>query len=97
MIIRIVKMHFKEESIADFLSIFEYSHTKIRAYEGCHHLQLLKDVDDETIFFTLSHWESSAALEKYRKSELFQSTWSKTRPLFKDRAQAWSTAMHTQV
>lgn len=97
MIIRIVKMHFKEESIHDFLEIFEQSHPKIRAFEGCHFLQLLRDENDKSMFFTLSHWESNSALEAYRKSDLFKSTWTQTRLLFKDKAKAWSTQLHTQV
>ena len=40
--------------------------------------------------FTISHWDSEAALELYRQSELFKFTWAKTKPLFEEKAQAWS-------
>jgi len=29
-------------------------------------------------------------LEAYRQSELFKNVWSKTKPLFNDKPQAWS-------
>lgn len=40
--------------------------------------------------FTLSHWESEENLEQYRQSELFKSTWAKTKVLFREKAQAWT-------
>ncbi|NJK83864.1 MAG: antibiotic biosynthesis monooxygenase [Saprospiraceae bacterium] len=90
MIQRIVKMTFKEEHIADFLVIFEEAHHKISAFEGCHYLALLQDQQQPNVFFTHSHWESAAFLEHYRQSELFRTTWAKTKKLFADKPQAWS-------
>lgn len=97
MIIRIVKMQFKPDQIDDFLEIFTKSHPKIRKYEGCQQLKLVQDVRDSSVFFTISHWETEEALENYRNSELFRSTWAKTRQLFVVKAQAWSTKIHTRV
>jgi quinol monooxygenase YgiN len=94
MIIRIVKMEFKPEKTDEFLSIFNQSHDKIRSSKGCMNLSLVRDINDPGIFFTISHWESSEALDAYRKSNLFISTWSKTKILFKEKAQAWSTDVH---
>lgn len=90
MIKRIVKLTFREEEIDNFMIIFEQSKTKIRAFEGCHHMELLQGLKPNNVLFTLSIWESEMALNNYRHSELFQKTWSKTKALFADRPQAWS-------
>lgn len=90
MIIRIVKMTFETNKVADFLTIFEASKKLIRNMEGCSHLELLKDVKTPTIFFTYSHWENENDLNTYRNSELFKSVWSKTKILFAEKPEAWS-------
>jgi quinol monooxygenase YgiN len=90
MIKRIVKMHFREAEVSTFLSIYEESRKKIRAFEGCHHVELLRDVETPEVFFTFSIWESPAHLDKYRHSELFAGVWSQTKALFAAKAMAWS-------
>jgi heme-degrading monooxygenase HmoA len=55
------------------------------------HLELLNGTDQPEVFFTYSHWESVEALENYRHSELFRTTWTKAKPLFAAKAEAWST------
>ncbi len=90
MITRIVKMTFILEKIPDFLKIFEASKPKIRSFKGCTHLELLNEVNAPNIFFTLSKWESEKDLESYRNSELFKSTWAKTKILFAEKADAWT-------
>lgn len=90
MIKRIVKLTFQPEKTADFLEIFAYHKERILVFPGCKHIELLRCKDPENIFFTLSFWESEAALESYRQSELFQDTWGKTKVLFSDRPEAWT-------
>lgn len=90
MIVRLVKLHFKKSEVQQFKQIFAASKDKIRAFPGVLHLELLQDQSDQSIFFTYSHWKSMKDLENYRKSELFKSTWSKTKPLFQSNAQAWT-------
>jgi len=90
MIRRIVKMTFQPDKIDDFLAIFDESHANIRNFPGCEHLELWRAKAPENVLFTYSHWESEAALENYRHSELFRSTWAKTKVLFADKPQAWS-------
>jgi heme-degrading monooxygenase HmoA len=51
---------------------------------------LLRFTDDPRVLFTLSIWENPEALEAYRRSELFQNTWAKTKALFAEKAEAWS-------
>jgi heme-degrading monooxygenase HmoA len=90
MIKRIVKLTFDPNKIADFIEVFEDSKDKIKGFEGCHHLELLQDVTTPNIFFTFSYWLSEEHLHNYRHSELFISTWAKTKTLFCDKPQAWT-------
>jgi quinol monooxygenase YgiN len=90
MIIRIVRMHFTDAGVEEFLDIFHKNKIAIRNFPGCTHLQLLKDAEDETIYTTLSHWQDEESLEAYRKSELFGSVWGGVKTLFAERTQAFS-------
>ncbi|MDX5319643.1 MAG: antibiotic biosynthesis monooxygenase [Bacteroidota bacterium] len=91
MITRIVKMSFREEAIPEFLAIFEASKDKIRAFPGNCHVEMLQAIHEPNICFTYSLWESEEALNAYRHSELFESTWAATKVLFNDKPEAWST------
>jgi quinol monooxygenase YgiN len=90
MIIRIVKLSFKENKIDDFLDLFRETEIKIRNFTGCKGLSLLRDINNSHIFFTYSMWENESDLNKYRDSLLFKSVWQKTRLLFSSPAEAWS-------
>ncbi|MGA0557774.1 putative quinol monooxygenase [Larkinella sp. VNQ87] len=90
MLIRVVRMTFQEGKTGDFLAIFERSKRQIRAFPGCCHLELLRDRDQPAVFVTYSHWESPEALEQYRQSELFRTTWADTKVLFAERPAAFS-------
>jgi heme-degrading monooxygenase HmoA len=95
MIIRIVKMTFQPEKVADFIEIFNGSKLHIRNFPGCKHLELLNDINSKNIFFTYSHWESESHLNSYRESELFAGVWKRTKVLFDAKAEAWSVDQHT--
>ncbi|MFK5958686.1 MAG: antibiotic biosynthesis monooxygenase family protein [Lutibacter sp.] len=90
MFIRIVKMSFEDDKIDLFLKNFNSNKEKIRNFEGCTLLKLLRDKNNTTIFFTYSYWQSEAHLETYRNSELFKSVWGKTKILFNNKPEAWS-------
>jgi len=90
MLIRIVKMGFDEANINAFLSNFETYKNKIRNFKGCLFLELYRDTNDPTIFFTYSYWESDQHLENYRQSDIFKSVWTITKPLFNRFPEAWS-------
>ena len=90
MLIRIVKMTFEADKVEAFLQIFAASSPLVRAFPGCRHLELWQDRKQPNVLFTHSHWEHEAALEAYRQSELFQTTWARTKALFSDKAAAWS-------
>ena len=97
MIKRFVKLTFTPDKVNDFLDIFDTSKNLIRAREGCRHLELLQDSTQPNIFFTLSYWDDAHALEMYRRSELFISTWAKTKILFSDKPEAWSVNVISEV
>ena len=90
MIKRFVKLTFKPENIERFKDIFKASHQLIIAMEGCHNVELLQDINNPCVFFTLSMWDDPKYLETYRKSELFEGVWAKTKILFDDKPEAWS-------
>lgn len=96
MIKRIVKLTFQEDKTQDFLQIFEDSKAKISAREGCHHVEMLRSVHPTNVFFTFSIWDSEEALNAYRDSELFATTWAKTKALFSDKPQAWTVELLSQ-
>ncbi|WP_310994043.1 putative quinol monooxygenase [Aequorivita marina] len=90
MFTRIVKMEFQEENIPTFLDNFEAVKNKIRNFPGCTFLELYQDKNNKAIFFTYSRWNEETDLENYRHSDLFKKVWSQTKPLFKEKAAAWS-------
>lgn len=90
MITRIVKMTFRPEACEDFLLIFNESKKLIRGFEGCSELKLLRAGN---IFFTYSTWADEQHLNNYRHSELFENTWRRTKALFADKPEAWTTTL----
>ncbi|MBS1652397.1 MAG: antibiotic biosynthesis monooxygenase [Bacteroidetes bacterium] len=92
MIQRIVKMGFKPENTSEFLNLFNSSYDKIKNFEGCKSLQLLRCIDDPSIFFTYSTWDSVESLNNYRNSNIFNTIWSKTKLLFNRKPEAWTVS-----
>ena len=90
MFVRIVKMGFHAEQIAAFLSTFNAKKERIRNRKGCQLLELYRDKNDPTVFFTYSYWDSEQDLENYRKSDLFKGVWAQTKTRFNQKPEAWS-------
>lgn len=97
MLVRIVRMTFRPESVPDFLQNFELNREMIRNYPGCKHLELWRDHHFENIFITYSYWENEDALNQYLDSELFKSVWSYTKALFAEKPQAFSSKKLMEV
>ncbi len=84
-------MTFREDAVETFLNeVFEHSKNRIRAFPGCRHMELLRQKNKPNVLFTLSFWDDETALEAYRQSELFKTTWAKTKVLFAEKAEAWT-------
>jgi len=97
MLIRIVRMTFQEDKVKDFLEVFAESKEKIKSFEGCSHLELLKDYHSPNIYLTYSCWKDDKALDNYRHSDLFKRVWSQTKPLFEAKPIAFSSEKYIEV
>lgn len=92
MLIRIVRMTFQPDKIEAFRKNFDANKHKIRASQGCHHLELWQDMENPAIFCTYSIWDNEGALNNYRNSELFAQVWTTTKAWFADKPQAFSVS-----
>lgn len=90
MIVRLVRMTLRPDAVSSFLQLYDDVAPRIRAREGCHRLELLADTRFPNIVSTLSWWEDEKALEAYRASDLFRTTWAATKVLFAAPAEAFS-------
>jgi len=90
MIKRIVKLHFKEDEIDNFIKTFTENKANILSFEGCQHLELWQDTKDSNTFFTYSFWKSENDLNAYRQSNFFKKVWAITKTRFAAKPQAWS-------
>lgn len=90
MIIRVVKMTFKEEEIDAFKKLFDERKSLIRNFPGCTHLELWQDKNNPQVFFTYSWWQTKEDLNRYRESHFFDDTWRLTKQKFAARPEAWS-------
>jgi len=94
MIKRIVKLTFRPEAVETFRNdVFEPSKARIRAFPGCQHMELLQQSEHPHVLFTLSIWDDVNALETYRNSDLFRSTWARTKAGFAEKAEAWTVEL----
>jgi heme-degrading monooxygenase HmoA len=92
MIKRIVKLSFKESVHDLFPGIFENAKPVILKEFGCNKVRLWKDKGETGVYFTISEWDSEDELNKYRKSDFFKNTWSKTKIMFEQKAEAWTVS-----
>ena len=90
MIIRIVKMIFRDEEVTAFQELFEARKFLIRNFGGCTHLELWQDKANPQVFFTYSWWDTEEHLNAYRASHFFDDTWKLTKQKFAGRPEAWS-------
>ena len=90
MLIRFVRMTFQEDKTEEFQEIFDSSKDRIRAMRGCQHLELMRDNNQPNIYMTHSHWELETDLNNYRNSDLFKTTWAKTKLLFTEKPLVFS-------
>ena len=82
MLLRTVRMTFAPARLAAFLDLFREARSKIAAAPGCRHLELWQDARYPNVLTTFSRWDSADALDAYRQSALFRTTWAETKPMF---------------
>jgi quinol monooxygenase YgiN len=90
MLVRLVRMTFRPDALDAFLDHFDRAAPQIRTFDGCAHLELWQDARFPNVCTTHSHWRDGAALEAYRASDLFRTTWAEVKPLFAARPVAHS-------
>lgn len=95
--LRIIRMEFQPEKLADFLAVFNDSKQQIRAFAGCQYLALYSDPRNGNVRYTYSIWKSEEALNVYRNSELFIRTWAATKVLFAAKPQAFSMNQEDEI
>jgi quinol monooxygenase YgiN len=83
-------MTFQEGRGKRFLELFDGWKKHIAAFPGCTSLKLVQDINDPDVFMTISEWNAPADLEAYRHSELFSQVWPIVKPMFREKARAWS-------
>jgi len=91
MLVRIVRMNFEPDKVANFVAHFQQIKERILAVEGCERLELWQDKDQPNFVMTCSHWQSADYLEKYRQSDLFLENWRVAKSFFADKATAFSS------
>lgn len=90
MIIRFVKLEILPKHIQEFKNLTVGEKDEIIAFSGCSHLEVLQDVSNPSVFFTVSHWQSEDDLNTYRNSDFFQGNWKKVKLWFSAKPEAWS-------
>lgn len=97
-LVRIVRMTFHPDAVDDFIAHFDEVSPHIRAFAGCRHLELWRDDRYPNVCTTYSQWDSTDALNAYRKSDLFADAWRTAKSLFAARpvAQSYTPTRHVQ-
>jgi len=90
MLVRIVQLNIMPEHTQQFLELYAAHQEMIRGREGCISLQLLQSDENPNELATLSHWSGEDALNKYRNSDFFRQLWAQVKPLFAEKAHAFS-------
>lgn len=89
-VVRLVHLVLRAEYVEDFLGLLDRVAPQIRSMPGCLGMELWRDSDQPDRFTTMSRWADQEALEQYRSSTLFRTTWTKVKPWFAERARALS-------
>ncbi|MCK6600447.1 MAG: antibiotic biosynthesis monooxygenase [Bacteroidetes bacterium] len=87
-------MKFSPAETSRFLDVFYQSRPVILSGFGCSRLELFRLPDDPDTVITLSEWESTGHLNRYRESEFFTETWKTIRPWMVEApiAESWNPA-----
>lgn len=90
-------MTFKPEEVEPFIALFENTKSRIRHFDGCTHLELMRDYNDPNVFSTYSKWQSVDDLNNYRNSDLFTEVWRATKAKFAEKPVAFSLKQFIKV
>lgn len=90
MITRLVKISLQAKKAGEFETLFYQSQAYIENFDGCRKTNLFRVAGSSEEYFTISYWDNEQALENYRASAVFKDVWSKVKPLFSGKAEAWT-------
>ena len=90
MITRLVKLTIQPTRYREFIALYSQAQKQIRLFDGCVGLELLHDASKSNIVFTISKWKTENDLNGYRNSEFFVNVWNSVKPMFEEKAEAWS-------
>lgn len=92
MIVRLVSLKIHPDKVEEFKQFFETIYDRIREAQGCLSLRVVADLEGLGEFFTVSEWESPAALEAYMNTAFFRGTWPRVKTFLRDRP--WAQSFH---
>lgn len=90
MIVRLVALKIQLDKVEEFKQFFGTIYDGIRAAQGCLSLRVVADLEGLGEFFTVSEWESAAALEAYKNTAFFRETWPRVKTFLRDKPWAQS-------
>lgn len=91
MIKRIVRLTVKDTAASEaFQEIYRSRNPFKNGVKGCRDVKVMKDVNDENVYYTVSIWDHNDDLEAYRESEYFAETWPMVKAQLSKRAEAFS-------
>lgn len=90
MITRIVTLYIDQNKINSFLTFFKEYKQKIASQKGCTGVELMTDIHDQSVVYTISEWISEEALNEYRQSKLFGEIWPIAKSHFRSKPHAVS-------
>ncbi len=91
MITRIVELQIQAEQIGAAKKLLEDVAPKVRNMPGCRRLEIMFDIHRKGRVTTYSYWESETNLNEYRDSDVFLVFWKAIKPMFSEKARAWSS------
>ena len=90
MLIRLVRLPASAETLPALRATLTEVMPTVRQQPGCTHLELRADHAAPHVLYTLSHWQSDADLQRYRRSEMFGKVWPRLKAHLRDRPSAVS-------
>ncbi len=91
MITRIVELQIQAHQIDVAKQLLKEVAPKVRSMPGCSRLEIMFGIHKKARVTTYSYWDSEKDLNDYRDSEVFQKFWKSIKPMFSEKARAWSS------
>ena len=91
MIKRVVRLTVKDAAAKEaFQEIYRSRNPYKNGVKGCQDVKVMKDVNEDNVYYTVSLWDRNEDLEAYRQSDYFAETWPMVKAQLSKRAEAFS-------